>query len=692
MRPTFAVVMRIALLVWLAPAIALPFTKQELVDTVTQAAHAYWDQRVVIEHPDGTFYGYSGEQTVVGPNEPTNRFYSSDGGYVAQPHIFIEHENSRGHTAAAIGFLRGYKATGNKFLKRVAKSLGDTLLSAQRDNDCGGWWYDMGVLGYDREEDSPTYRQILDYEHWVNYIGHAGVGKVFKDNQDMATFDGVSYLPASYLLRLYQALPAGEPGRDSYLEGAKLLADTIVGFKDVVDADAGFKPYRDGGIPQEFPYNRIRSRGMFQERMRPDYPYAISHGLMPTLNDRATLGAVHFLIEFWNEAKTNPLLDEAKYLEAIRLNVDYLLNVFDRNAIPESYNTQGSDPAQGPSTRGSWSSQYWINDTMPDGSRYDWGTVAEEPEPGQPTWGRAMECPGFGFFSEFADATVVKWWTLETDAVRKERIESALTRYLLYWRYNAPPVNSKPEWVAILRGDPTNGVPRCPYWKDSYDVYDPNDIDTWYWWLWYNHDASASALNVPVSSSQFITASNPRMYVVYYGGDALEYGHYNRTAYPMIRDYVARVIKVCLVESGGTASVDLLHGTGDSHDRQIERYFTLDTTTLFFAEWGLSASYLNRAMDQFDPTTGLFDVEQQSIFGQSFTVVDDDKFCRHMYQLSGAIESDASSLTDSDGDGYSDSEETTAGTDVRDSESYPGSGGVTRRPAPPSNLRVVPRN
>lgn len=39
---------------------------------------------------------------------------------------------------------------------RCAKSLGDTLLQAQADNEGTGWWQDMGVWAYDDVPGSPT--------------------------------------------------------------------------------------------------------------------------------------------------------------------------------------------------------------------------------------------------------------------------------------------------------------------------------------------------------------------------------------------------------------------------------------------------------------------------------------------------------------------------------------------------------
>lgn len=568
--------------------------KQQLFDAITQAARAYWEQRVVIEHPEGTFYGYSGKQTVVDPANPADRYYASDSGWIPEPHIFQEWEDSKGHPGVGFAFVRAYEATEDEFLKRAAKSLGDTLVSAQRDNDSGGWWYDMGVVGYDRQPGSPTYRQTRDYGRWVNYFPWGGHGNVMDQYQKISTFDGVSHLCGYFLLRLYQALPADDTDREKYLQSAKWLADTIVGFKDVRDPDQHFHPYSNGGIPQVFPYSTLKSRvGVDASK---DYPYDIPHNLMPTLNDDAMIGALFFLIEFWQEAQQNPSLDEDKYLAAIRLNVDYLMDRFDQSAKPNR--------------RGSWASQYWVN----DGS----------PRAGRPTWGRAMEPPAVGFFSERADEVLVKWHRLETDAARKRRIEDTLTRFLLYWKYDAPPVNSRPEWCAALAD--------CPYYNPkTMGNYDPENPRTWWWWLWYNHDPRRFPGDVFVSASSRKSPENASLYTAYYGDEALILGHYNRSSYPMIRNSIAAKFSLCLVEEGERPSVNF-------NARQIDHYFGLDTEVRFFGKWENSPSRVDQALGELDASTGFFLPRKENVAGTARVVVHDDTFCTRMRFLAWGFE------------------------------------------------------
>ena len=585
---------------------SLAHDRQELVGAITKAAHAYWRQRVVIEHPNGTLFGYSGSQTVVDPADDAPRYYASDSGWIPEPHIFQEWEDSKGHSGVGFAFVRAYEATRDPFLIRAAKSLADTLVSAQKDNGSGGWWYDMGVVGYDRQPGSPTYRQTRDYRRWVNYFPWGGHGNVLDRYQNLSTFDGVSHLCAYFLLRLYQALPADDPDRERYLASAKWLADTIVGLEEVEDPDERFRPYAVGGIPQVFPYRTLKRRDGVD--VSEGYPYDVPHNLMPTLNDDAMIGALFFLIEFWREADHNPVLDEEEYLAAIRLNVDYLMDRFDQNANPQG--------------RGSWASQYWIN----DGS----------PRAGRPTWGRAMEPPAVGFFSERADEVLLKWHRFETDVVRKRRIEETLTRFLLYWKYDAPPVNSRPEWRAALAD--------CPYYRPStMGKYDPQDARTWWWWLWYNHDPSRGPLHAFVSASSRKSPENPTLYTAYCGDDALEPGHYNRSSYPMIRNHVAAKLSLCLVEEGERPSVNL-------QARQMDHYFGLDTEIRFFGKWECSPRWVDRALGDLDAATGLFLPRKENVAGATRLVVDDDTFSTRMRFLAWGFEQ-ASGTT---GDGFSD--------------------------------------
>jgi hypothetical protein len=614
--------------------------KQDLIDTVTNASHAYWAQRVLIDHPvDGTLYAYSGEQTLVDPANPNDRYYLGIWAWAPEPHLTSDTEKYPGHAAVGFAYVRAYEATGDKFLIRSAKELGDTLLSAQRDLGVGGWWKVMGVKGWDRVENSPTFDSEVDYGRWMNlesWGNHSNVEKRIIDGemydvQDMASFDGTSFLSAYFLLRLYQALPASDPDRDSYLQGAKWLADTIVGFKDVVDSTDPanqFKPYGNGGIPQHFPYSVQRNRHGYDQVI--SYPYAIPHNVMVTLNDDAMAGALLFLIEFWREAETNPALNESVYLAAVRLNVDYLMNVFDASA-----------DANG---RSSWSSFYYVN----DGS----------PKAGKPTWGRAYEPPGIGFWAENGDGPLLQWWRYETDPVRKARIESTLLNYLLYWKYEAQPANSQQQWRDIIR----------PYIRNNthgeVDSYDPNNIATWWWWTWYNVDESAAPRNAFVSSES-------NAYNIHYGDEALQQPNNPDSHYSMIHN---QPIRAKLQNSLTAADQLWLFDGNPGHNANLIRFYRIDPENLYYGGFRDETSRVNSTYGLFNDTTGFFRAPLLTMTrgGKIYSVIDDFRFQTSLRAISWGVENFSGVVTDSDGDGHSDVDEAQQGTDSLDSEVYPG--------------------
>jgi hypothetical protein len=632
-----ATVLMLALLFLLSPVQAQQ--KQQYVNIISQAGHAYWDQRAVIPHPvDGNLYGYSGEQTVVDPANPYDRFYKTDGPFVAIPHIFHEVENSPGHPGVGYAYVRAYEATGDKFMMRAAKDLGDTLLSAQRDIGAGGWWQDMGTIGYDRRVGSPTQFRTVNFGKWMNFQAWGGTVNAMDNDQGVSSFDGCSYPAGLFLLRLYQALPASDPDRDSYLQGAKWLADEIVGFKDVVDNPAGFKPYGGGGVPQIWPYNTMKGRTGYEAW--PGYPYTTAHNVMVTLNDDAMGGAMFFVMEFWKEAQTNPGLNEQVYLDAIRLNADYLMDRFDAMA-----NANGNS---------AWADFYWID----DGS----------PRAGTPTWGRAYEPPGLSSIT-VADEILLGWWQNETDAARKARIEDVLKRQFLYFKYDAVPVNSdapggNPDlWRDLISPYIRNG-------SGAVYAYDLGNMNTWYWWRWYNADTSAAPREV------FVGAETPRAtshYDVHYDLDALDQANNPDSHYPMMVPHIR--IKMTYAFTAQD-QLWLFDPTNQGHNSQLIDRYDLVPEVRAFAGRPNPGSYVGTAVNWFDPATGFFMTGSSlpTLFrnNKNYPYVKDSLFQTGMRYIAHGAENDTGALTDSDGDGHSDVDEGLALTDPLDSEVYPG--------------------
>lgn len=258
-------------IVFATTASASAYTRQEAIDAIAESAHAYWDQRAVIEgHANGRSYdGFSGNTTVIETGK--NRYYFSDSGWMGLPHIFIELEDSPGHAGMLFAYADAYAATGNKFLMRCAKSLGDTLLQAQADNEGTGWWQDMGVWAYDDVPGSSTRGQRLNYGAFVNWVPYSGREAYQTNRQNLVSNDGCSPLAAYALLKLYQVLPISDPDRDNYLNGAKAYADTIVDLKDVHETTWGdYFPYGNGGVPQIWPWETM-------SRINPGYEAAASY-------------------------------------------------------------------------------------------------------------------------------------------------------------------------------------------------------------------------------------------------------------------------------------------------------------------------------------------------------------------------------------------------------------------------------
>ncbi|MFH1379498.1 MAG: T9SS type A sorting domain-containing protein [bacterium] len=606
----------------------LGYTKQEVINVITKASHAYWGQRAVINHPDGPFYGYCGGQTVIDPENPDDRYYSSDWDWLKEPHFFQEQEDSAGHPGVGFGYIQAYLATKDKFLMRAAKSLGDTLVSAQQENGSGGWWYDMGVLGYDRREGSPTFGQVIDFGRWVNIFSWGGNANVQDYNQGCSTFDGVSWLPGMFLLRLYQALPQEDPDRDKYLQGAKWLAETIVGFKDVEDLSGGFKPYGIGGIPQVWPYEKAKTHWPLPDALGFN---GIGYPCFVTPNDGAMMNALFYLLEFWKEAQVNPALNAQTYYDAIVLNIEYLIQVFELNA-------NDPDPLYDNLKLGSWGKQFYVND----------GTSKS----GKITWGRMMEPPAYDN-RNYIDEFLLQIYDEPAFASYKPAIEDVLKRFLMFWRCKVEPVNAAYHVDLGFAAD-----------DNFYTAYNPSDVTTWEFWVYINSDPNAIDKNGnPIVLNDWISAND---YEIYAGEEA-----FTEPRGARIRSDIRTKISLALIEVGGNNfSLDLFHGTDDRHNKDLRYYFGLsDLSKRFFNQIPIS---LEGVLDTFDHDTGFFSVNTLNKDGKIYQTVHDRTFFSRMIALADGLNDMDGSLNDSDGDGFSDEEEIREGSDINDSESFPG--------------------
>ncbi|MBU0717820.1 MAG: hypothetical protein KJ749_06180 [Planctomycetes bacterium] len=601
--------------------------KQTILNNITRAAHAMWDQRGVLEghHTGRTFYGYCGKITV---DDPVNRYYFSDGDWVPEPHVYHQEEHHVGHAGVGWGFLRAYEATRDRFLLRAAKELGDTLLSIQGESSPGnGFWYDVGLVATDRMPDSPTYGETIQLDQWTNLFAWGSHLNLQPHHLGVSSFDGVSAAPALFLLRLYQACPEDDPDRGRYLEGAGRVADAIVGLKDAVDPDApdpaDNHPYENGGIPGVWPIDLVRQRLDGHLPSEPGWPALLV--FHPTTNDYAMANALFFLIEFWREAQRNPALDDQAYLDSIRLNIQYLEDVFNRSAALQ------------PTNRGGFAQQYDLYT-------------------GLPSIGREIEPPAFDSRSPLAEHILLKWWEQpECSATCRADIEDILERLFKYWKYDVAPVNSR--W------------PECP---GSTRAYDAADVATWEYYKWYSAlpDFRDCAGNVVPLAEPIVSDDNGNFY---YNDEAMDPANVGSWWMWAHRNMIGR-IRNFLDENNTTdpeADSLILHeGDPDGGAQWRRSIVPLDADLAVF-HTDLRRYTTKTALDDIDDATGLVHLSTATIGGRERQVISDQRFFTVLKTLTEALEELPGSLEDSDGDGFSDIAEAEAGTDLFDSADHP---------------------
>jgi len=231
-------------------------------------------------------------------------------------------------------------------------------------------------------------------------------------------------------------------------------------------------------------------------------------------------------------------------------------------------------------------------------------------------------------------------------------MQDVLLKFFLWLKYDAPPANSTSAWRTILHSynPPVRG-------EASLDNYDPSNVLTWMWWIWYNNDSSViDRFGNPVPLNAFVSGPDQQpFYTAYYGDDALEQDHNPDSHYPMLQGTPGRKIYYALSDpdnNPATASLDLSSSF-------IETYFYIDTQRRFYRGNVDSSSNTNNALSFLNPTTGYFYTVNYTLNlnGQTYTCVVDLQFENNMRYLRYGVSTGTGTITDSDGDGIPDAQD-----------------------------------
>lgn len=348
--------------------VTVNFSRQALLYSIHAALERLWQTRVVFNVSGTPMSGFASFATI----DAGQPFWGDESGSACNLPLW-DFQNRDGLPGVVSAFLTAYGTTQNQEYLRRARALGDALLSVQ-DALNGGWfqdtawindrWYNVGVWGAwnDRRHTPDVYQNLMTLD------------------------DSTSQSCALALLRIYEAT-----GDVRYLNGARRFADQLVGLKDITYD--GIQPYHAGGVPQVLPIERahVVTYNQNADPRCPDGPY------MPhkTLNDNTTSDAVILLMEM------HRVSGDARYLDAVRLNIDYLL---DRHS---DHGYRG------------WAQQYhWRDDRI--------------------AWGRGKEPPAFVTCEHRVVEMLLAWRLRETDLSRKLRIETSIQRYLDWLRNDVP--------------------------------------------------------------------------------------------------------------------------------------------------------------------------------------------------------------------------------------------------------------
>ena len=520
--------------------------------------------------------------------------------------------------------------------------------------------------------------------HGLSVTGRAGHANYQEQFRNLSCFDGISQLCGYYQLRLAEALPDGDSDKIKFFKSAKWLADTIIEFKDVYDEDGEFYPYgptgrgpipNGGGVPQAFPYHVLKdsqwgideSEGYKEALKSHGFPNYYPSNLMPTGNDAALLRVVHFQIAFWEAVDRNPemlaqagpsksgkIYEPNDYLDSVFYNAQYVCDLQRINA-----------DAQG---EGGWGAEYWFN----DGSD----------KSGYPCFARGTEGPGrFWLTKSFMPEVLIKAYIF-ADGLEKEgryvtkvqhlkaEIQKAIKGWAIWSYFNVPPVNDPNNQAMIdaLRIYGEAFPAKAATVEKWINNFNPNDRKTFQYWEQVNMNPEWGPMYSPAYT---------RNYVTYYGPDVwltLANGHFTHPASWTNSGPHLQAGSVIVDKTDPNTDIDIWHGNGDRHDTTVAYHFSVDTETNIFGKWGLSGYVgIGQAVNMWIPEKGFFQTGTLTRNGIDYETTGDDQFCWRIRQVAwGAkIQQIPGEITDSDGDGVSDSDEQQLGSDRFDSSSKP---------------------
>jgi hypothetical protein len=242
----------------------------------------------------------------------------------------------------------------------------------------------------------------------------------------------------------------------------------------------------------------------------------------------------------------------------------------------------------------------------------------------EPAWGRHKEPPAFVSGEDGIIDLLLAWWERETDASRKQSIEDAIHSALMYWKHEA------------LRANPSE-----------------TDVAKWLWWRYYNTPRDGYPFTNPGRDSQPINeVIFSDDYVNYYGvenEDEAAPGQPWQLGDP--RRWLLRILD-------DQDALDL------SELSRYRSYFDADNVFEIFG------SPFESVFDSQDLDSGLW-LGSCTLDGQTRVKACAGTNASYLNVLLGALDDCDGPVTDSDCDGYADTQETAAGTDPRDSRSHP---------------------